>query len=650
MDTKGYYLKPGVKATAPGVLFSVIVTPTINRNSEHPESEWHEWQSAAVCCSHFRRERWQETRFQHCDTPEQLHTWMSDNSDRQRRNYVVCPDASQTFAMARFWDLIDKGEVKYKPFGTVTTPKANAKKDGNLTTFRRLVISPRCCILDYARHGTRWLWLSGHQFFSADEESLAKSMQIEWNDTAGSDVSDGLTVRTATERAMLWLGVFQRLSDWWLLNAKAPFGMTASSCSMGILRTHIPKDTLCTHTDPDVLPLERAACFGGRATTWYYGDIGLTKWYGTEKAPAPAPSQYGYIPGPVHQVDVRSMYPYLLREMEFPRMKIGYTELATVSDAVSYAKSFGVIARVVMKTEVPEYPCRTSAGIIYPVGQFTTTLTGPELLRAHQDSTIVRVEALAKYLLGRPFRAAADALIQMRERARAEGQPAWELFAKLLANGLGGKLAQRKGEWLFKAGIVPPVRFGEWFDIGAKAGKRTRYRTIAGLTWGYNPDDSGAGPYTAAFAYLTAYGRLHMRAIRELCPHRSVVSMDTDGLWLLDEGFAAVQSELRKCSDLAGSLREVCIADAARFLSPRHYFVPGEWVLSGFHSPRIADGARMVHDSQSHTPISGPCGLAPRGVAVRHRDSELAPEHPGMSIGEDGWARPRYRRGILSPS
>jgi hypothetical protein len=643
MSNAGHYLKPGTRVSAPAVLFSVVIDPHIESGARNESDTFHTWAGADVCFSRLRRGKWSEVIGARCETPEALAAWMARHADPRSRNYVVTPDAAESLALGGVWDVIESGPVKWMRPGTHFRLKDLGEDPDAVSVIRRICVGQRCTILDYMRAKLRWVWLSCSQFFAADEESTAAAMSYQW-DTDPYVPLPGITIlRNAAERAKLWLKAFCELCDWWRANAKAPFGLTASSLSMGILRTHIKPKAISTHTNEWCHRLERDACFGGSARTWYYGDIGRPADFQTDEVEAPAPSPYGSIPGPLTQVDVRSMYPSLLRDMTFPTFLRSYREDRGADEPQAYAECAGVLARVTIETETPEYPCRVGDRILYPVGRFTTTLTGPELLRLKGDGKVLKCHAMSLYDLGSPFKEAAAVLIEMRERARAKGRPAWELLAKTMANGMAGKLAQRKGCWIERPGVAAQNGFEEWYTMSGTTGKTSRFRSIAWCVSEYVKDVTGAGPYTAAFSYLAAYGRLHMREIRDECPAQSVVSLDTDGMWILPAGHAAIRNRTREHCGHAGSLRTVGTAGAARFFGPRHYFAGGVWTLAGFARPTVTAHGTRVNDCVRFAPMAGPAGAAPRGVCVRQRSSALAIESHGVRVGADGWVTPRRR-------
>lgn len=645
MERKGHWLKPGVRVTAPNVLFSLVASPNHTPTGRGELSDWLDWGGADVCVSRWRRGRWGPVVGARCESPDALYRWMMNHAEPRARNYVVTPDGMSTLAVVQHFDQLTDAPVKWLLPGTILSAKSKRALPPNTTFVRRCSFSPRVLIFDYTRGPFRWIWLSGRQHFDLGENELAQAVGELWRDTGEYDPEDATVAHTGQARAILWNRAYQHLADWWRATAKAPFGLTAASMSMGILRTHIEDKQLCTHTLAESHMLEREACHGGMARVWYYGDIGNPRKHARRGCPAPPKSPYGSIEGPMVQLDVRSCFPWLLRERRFPVRLYTYKERMTAQELLQWCRSFGVIARVTVETEVPEYPLRTKTGVCYPVGRFTTCLCGPELLRIASEGRIAAVHCVSLYDLGSPFKEATGALIAMRESARKCANSGWEWFAKIVSNALGGKLAQRKGEWIERPDLVAKVPFGEWTEsVRGKKG-RSRFRSLAGLVWEHKTDPTGFGPYTAAFAYLHCYARLHMRGIRDALPARSVIQMDTDGLWVLSACVSAVQFRTDPKRAPAGTLCLRGTALAGRFFGPKHYYVPGGWVLAGFAHPTVTRGGKEVRDTQRYTPIAGPLGGAPRGTLVEQRASLIGLETNGDAVALDGWAKAPRKRG-----
>ena len=640
---KGHYLKVGVGSTRPTVLFAVTVDAECLRCSLDPAYLTRVWREGWIHFTRRVKDRWSDVVSLRCSTPDSLFTSMHRLALPRYRNYVVSPAASDALTLAHFWERAEKGGVAWEPTQKERSKAKKADPDPNVTVFRRLVFNGKPDIIDYRHLDRRYVWVSGQQYLPCEEDAIAKSLGWRWPDTGGSDGYGQVVPRTARERGLLWLLAMQRLSEWWGLVSQAPWGLTCGQLAVGILRTHVPPRTLCTHTHKAVHELEGEGCFGARASTWYLGDIGRVDQYREHATQAPPPSRYGCIPGPLHSLDVRSMYPFLLREMQFPqRLKCWYLN-PPPSWPQALARSHGVLACVTIQTRVPEYPLRDGDRIIWPTGTFTTVLTGPELLALRRDGRVVRCHRLALYQLGRPTAGAAAAMIAEREAARERGDHMWELFSKLLGNSMGGKLAQRKGLWVADRRHAAQVRWGQWHEVSSKGAKVTKYRSIAGLVWRWQSDMPGSGPFVAAFNYLTAYGRLHMRRLREDCPPCSIISQDTDGVWCTGDAVQSLKEKGWAFGDKAGELKQDAPMPAGRFYGPRHYWNPTGWTLSGFADGVMHADGQTVDYVERRNPLRCATERAPDTLLTIKRTGTLDLDTDGGEIDQWGWVHPPFR-------
>jgi hypothetical protein len=429
---------------------------------------------------------------------------------------------------------------------------------------------------------------------------------------------------------------------WWKVNARSCWSHTAGALSVGLLKSYVKRGDICTHRDPDAHGLELDASHGGRASLWYVGAVGegspiLLPSVGEDGSAKPIREE-----GPVTLVDVNSAYVALFRDERFPVRLISYREDVPPEEPQRLADDLGVIARVTIQTRAPEYPLRQGERMLWPIGQFTTTLTGPELLALREDGKVIRCHAIATYTLGRPFASVAGALLKARRDAVAASNAGWESFAKLLGNSLSGKLAQRPGKWRRDKDRDSPGEWGEFWRMSDASGEVHRLRYVMGCAWEWLDDDTFGGPFTASYCYVTAYVRMMMRRWRSACPPKSVVSQDTDGLWVLPSGLAALENASELPPDRPGALRVKQSAIAAQWLSPRHYYADGLWTLAGFSNPKVSADGRHVVDEVA-APLWGSLPRsAPRETASITRTCRLKLADVAGVVQPDGWVIPHY--------
>lgn len=643
-DNTGRYIKPGRGPSAPGVLFCVVPVTRTDRHERYSHITVRSLVSVWACVSYRRRGKWSVPIVANLNDGIELREWMEANAMKGRRNWVVSPIASDALTLTGWWEYVDRMGCRMADRKVDRSCDVPTDSAGSRVVFDALVVRGTPDIVGYTHKGASWRWVSGRQYYPDGAETGSAGVNAPGGDRGANGVQSDNQYLGGEAECRRWHSAIVQLADWWLTVSQTPFGCTIGQMSVGMLRSYSPPKMLVTHNDEDTHMLERSAAYGGRASTWYVGNIGHGLDFPIQRFDSDGKCYYQEVDGPVYHMDVRSMYPWLMREHLFPVRRLYYRERMSVPDLLSMCKNYGVIAHVSADTPKAEYPVREGERVTYPVGRIVSTLTGPELLRLACDGAIVKVHRCAFYKLGRPFEQFASKMMALRVKARDEGRKPDEAFAKLLANSLSGKLAQRSGGWERDPASDEPGRWGESFAGSVTTGLCVRRRHIAGIGWRWVDDVSGKGPYTFAFAYLCAYGRLHMRALRERCPAGSVVSQDTDGIHVLQSGYDALSCVQGLVGEAPGQLSKKGSGYSARFFGPRHYWVEGEWTLSGFSSKEVDLAALTVVDTTDSTLWSNRPRSAPTTVNATERRSALKLDIGDGVVQPDGWVDPRIRR------
>jgi hypothetical protein len=309
-------------------------------------------------------------------------------------------------------------------------------------------------------------------------------------------------------------------------------------------------------------------------------------------------------------------------------------------ELIDLSESYGVIASVTCVSQVPEYPYRTADGVRYPIGRFDTTLTGPEILSLWDEGGIESVRGVAVYTLGRPFENVMGDLLAARLACRERGEYGYELLFKLMANSLSGKLAQRPGHWKRLDGNPHDTDWGVRYTLDTRTGVLTRDRIIAGICERWVDEPNKPRMLGSCYAYMTAYARKMMRAIRDYAGEHNVIAQDTDGLWVLPAGLENLRSRPELWGDRPGLIREICSVPCGVWFGPRHYWTPLGWVLSGFHDPIVDPDSLIVVDQSfgriGRTPPEG----KPGSVKGRFRNSSLGQAAIRRYGRKSGWVKP----------
>lgn len=514
-----------------------------------------------------------------------------------------------------------------------------------------MVLGDKVGVLKYHSGGRSFVWLSGKQLFPLTEEGMADSLRFRWGGGQPVPVPHSYQLRPVAERARLWMLAMQHLADWWREIGGGPFSPTHGGLGWSFVRRRLSVKSVLAHQEPAVRELEEAGLFGGRAVSYFYGPVQTDRPGFEEQSPSRGRHGLPRAVGPLHLWDVRSMYPSILAHNHFPVRLLHQWCRPSVRELSEMLEQWCVIASVRLKTESPEYPYRHKERVVCPVGEFDTVLCGPELSRAVADGAVLQVYRAATYQRGKPFAVAMGELLEERRKSRSEAGPLRELLVKLVSNSFGGRMAMKRSEWVRRPDVWPEDdrQWGQWSASGSDG--RQIYRVLAGLVQQKRAAENHGRPLAACFAHLTSYGRYVMRLVREALPPHTVVSQDTDGLWVL-----------RPTAEMFASACEVAASEGcelidkphkrtfeAIFYGPRHYWTDHGWTLSGVSDTRRYVGGLSWDDHFTVVPMSGGGKDIPVWVYDCERHVRLGDIPPDGTVGGDGWVVPHRFTPPLDP-
>lgn len=641
MARGGHYLKRTGRGTTPGLIVSVAVNVRSPDGDENdPRCRRRVFHSVNVAWSYHCKNGWTAPRSLKFGDIQSFWRWLDGLGKAGRRTYCFAPIASDALTLLRFWERL-QGEGESKQRRGIRAADRIAPTDRRpVPILGRLVNNGRPDVIGYRIAEASFLWLSGRQFWDYSADDLLRLFPAEASDAVRGRQATVSGVPIGEGQARVWLRAMTAFAEWWKSLGAGPFPRTVPGGAMQFFRSRMTKNSIVVHHEEELYRLERASCHGGRSSCWFYGSVVSPKSKDRLIGVRPDGLSDEILTGPIHRVDVRSMYPSLLRDREYPVRRVKYSERWGVDDLQSLVRRYGVIADVDVDTEHDEYPHRQGDRIVYPVGRFRAVLCGPELERSLSEGVVRRVWRAGCYEMGRPFTAAAAELCELRQRYRDQGQIAWELLAKLLGNSLAGKLAQNPRGWQELPGENHYPQWDVWICRNADTGSTRRFRCIAGRVFEYKDIGVGQGTLTACFAFITSYGRSMMRSYREICPLRSVISQDTDGLWLTSAGLSALRYHgVLPIRPSAGELELKESPLEGYWLGPKHYRTSLGWTLAGFHSP-VPPKGKIIQDSFDVNPVRTGCTEPPTEIRRFTRYSKLPAPPPAGYIDADGWSAP----------
>lgn len=248
--------------------------------------------------------------------------------------------------------------------------------------------------------------------------------------------------------------------------------------------------------------------------------------------------------------DVNSLFPAVMKQHRYP-----YTFKAKGKDMTlrllraMLDRGEAVIATVVLNTDVDWYPYRGER-VLFPVGEFETTLCTGELQLALDHGHIVTVGEWQSYKTADLFSTYVDFFYHLRQQYKAEGNTLWEYICKVtFLNSLYGKFGQKTPEWVDtddpniplvgpQGQPMPPT-----FEMTDAYGITTMIRHMGDLVERKLPEDRGKArnAFVAIAAHVTSYARLALLEGMQAAGRENVLYYDTDSLFVLDPGRDALE-------------------------------------------------------------------------------------------------------------
>lgn len=637
----GRYLVPTSAGHCPASVVAVVVEPTAAAQVPDTPSVMPV-QFGRVHVSYGRRDhgQWTATAARTFDRSDDFWAWLERWTFPGRKSYIFSPLASDALTLLRFWGRVDRIGGKYKRQTKKRTPVEGEVPTTPAFVFDRLVLRGVPDIVEYAFNGKNYVWLSLAQFFPLSDDELAAAVGFERPSVYLPHSQPAKQTWTHIEKASLAFKAARTLGEWWAELKAGGFQRTVGGMAKSFLLSRITPKTVTTHTDARAIKLERMACHGGRASTWYYGTCDGRKSAQKRESKSPLPAGKWSSTERLYQVDVRSMYPFLLSQIRTPVSLASIPQDMTAAGLEQSMRGMCAVAYVTIQTDVAEYPCRRGEFVIYPVGTFRTTLCGVELASALRQGSVRQVHQCVLYRAGKPFAGAASELLRMRRDARDTGNKGWETFVKLLSNSLTGKFAQRSGMWIPRTDVHAEYHWGEWPVYRGPGKQPTRRRARAGMVEELDRENDGAGLMPAVYAHITSAGRDMMRQLRSLCPARSVVSQDTDGLWVTRAGLNALEEHPELWGEEPGRLRVVGESSLSRFFSPKHYYASDSWTLAGLHNPNTTAAGVTWDDTYTRNNIRQASDGPPAIIEIITRSVTLSTIPHDGEVGDAGWQVP----------
>jgi hypothetical protein len=361
--------------------------------------------------------------------------------------------------------------------------------------------------------------------------------------------------------------LISELLDWWDGAELGAFAVTGSSCGWRSLRAKTPPRSVLVGPQQPRTALEREAVYGGRKEVFRVGRF-QHRW--------------------VDDLDLDAAHLTTVANMPLPVAPIRSTSFGRPPDALQPPDGLGAVCTVRIATQRPVAPVRVGDEVWWPVGEFTTTLTTPELAAVQELGAGVEVLSCQWYRLS-------DAMAGWGRWAldlvRGAGDPAPKVVRRV-AKGWGrsvpGRFALRTSELVRTR---QATHLGWHLETGhdLTSGAPLELLTFAGVERTYRKDVDGRDCFPAVLAFVEGYVRAAVAGTLDQIDPELLLQVNTDGWWQLrgprDGPDPCEQVPWPYTATRRASSRDVTVR------GPNHVEAPGDRRLSG-----VPAGARQNLD------------------------------------------------------
>ena len=429
-------------------------------------------------------------------------------------------------------------------------------------------------------------------------------------------------------------------------NPYGPWGDTISSIAFKAFRCSFLRHKIALHVNTTAEEIEREAYSGGRTEAFC---VGVN------------------VPVPVYDVDFNSLYASVMIDNPFP-IALDRVKQGGVSELYDDLRSNRlVIARVRLRASVPAFPVKGDK-LLFPVGEFDTTLCGPELALAFSLGAVRSVDTWVTYRGAAIFNEYVSTFYGLRLEAAEAKRSAIVQLCKNLLNNLYGKFGQRRENWV-RVGDAPPFAIGTEEFIGPDGVAFTE-RTFGGGRWVAETPQEAYNSFPAIAAFVTSYARVKLwgamnvagnydPSIESGAAGREFYYCDTDSLMVSQRGYERLcAADMVSTHGLGKMKLERTAIGQARFNGAKNYLLDETVKRKGVPASARdtwADGSRVVAKDGSPAVVydSWPRLLSALtagnllGFANRQVVKRTSVDYDKAEVGPDGWVRPwRYPRAM----
>lgn len=290
---------------------------------------------------------------------------------------------------------------------------------------------------------------------------------------------------------------------------------TAGAQSLQAYRHKFCPEKLLVDNNQRAIDLERSAATGFPVRAW----------------------KRGRVEGPIHVVDVNSLYPYVMARYPYPRKRTYIGRCESVDYLKQALANHLCIARVTGDDPDRAYCVQRKHQCVYTHQLDNDVLAGPDLDSLVTRGHCVHCHEVACYEGADLFSEWAAWAFGLRARYRKKTQPVMAAIAKALGVALWGKFAAAPGRWAPAPPECPDHTDWGRFLWHQLDGTVIECRAIAGVRDMLQGKEEPENTIPAISAFVAAYARMFMANLVELAGPENVHYQVADALHVNQAGY-----------------------------------------------------------------------------------------------------------------
>lgn len=495
-------------------------------------------------------------------------------------------------SIIEFWEIIDsyvnakESLTLFAHNGSFDLPVLDAfnyLQDNDWVLTNAVIESPPI-ILKWRKHNRTIRFIDTLNIWRMSLKELGKSIGLakltmpdSWADDDQGDEYCKRDVEIIMNACLLW---FEFLNE----HDLGGFAPTLASQAMRAYTHRFMKHQILIDDDELALSMARESYHGGRTECFYIGQA----------------------EGPLYQVDVNSMYPAVMSECMMPTRLRGVYRRVSMTEIRKLLLSMCCIARVRIITDTPVYPQYTRGKLLFPVGEFDTTLTTPELKYAIDNKHVVSIDEVALYEQATIFKEYVDYFYNMRLKYKSAGDKTSSGLVKILLNSLYGKFGQR-GRVFETIDNVDSHEIKVWTEYDVDTQTKTHNRQFAGMVQQQTDETESRDSHPAIASHVTAHARMRMWSVYQTAGLENCYYTDTDCVVVNAIGYERLTDMLDETR--LGLLKLERTINRVVIYGPKDYQFDDDVVIKGVKH----DARWLKHNRVEQEQWSGLKGLIAKG-------------------------------------